>query len=200
MKLRPADFRKIRNSTVAAVLMAVVGATSLYFTSDAKKNAQLAQKNSARQRAELDTKLKQVRDEESEIKEKSIIFGKLRERGVIGDEQRLEWVELLKSIRDKHQLLELEYEISPQHPLEGASTNDFAYYASTMKLQLKLLHEEDLLRLLGDLRNQAKALIAVKSCNVSRLAPTPEERATSHANLAATCEIDWITLRDLSKN
>jgi hypothetical protein len=69
-----------------------------------------------------------------------------------------------------------------------------------MKLQLKLLHEEDLLRLLGDLRNQANALIAVKSCNISRLALTPEERANSHANLAAICEIDWITLRDPGKN
>jgi len=199
MKLRPTDFRKIRNSTVAAVLMTVVGAASLYFTADARKNAQLAQKNSAQQRAELDTKLKQVRDEEIEIKEKSIIFNKLRERGIIGDEQRLEWVELLKNIRDKHQLLDLDYEISPQRPLESTSPNDVAY-ASAMKLQLKLLHEEDLLRLLCDLRNQANALIAVKSCNISRLALTPEERANSHANLAAICEIDWITLRDPGKN
>ena len=35
-----------------------------------------------------------------------------------------------------------------------------------MKVQLKLLHEEDLTRLLADLREQASALILVRSCDV----------------------------------
>jgi hypothetical protein len=63
-------------------------------------SAQLARRSPSRERSEADGKLKRVRDEESEIKQKSILFNKLQERGMIGEEQRLEWVELLKDIRD----------------------------------------------------------------------------------------------------
>ena len=64
-----------------------------------------------------------------------------------------------------------------------------------MKLQLKLLHEEDLLRLIDDLHRQASALTQVNNCKVWRL---PKERAERgpHAQLQADCRIDWITLHD----
>jgi len=109
-------------------------------------------------------------------------------------------VELLKEIRDHHRLIDLRYEIAPQRQLDGQPSNDFTFYASAMKLQLKLLHEEDLTRLLDDLRQQAKALIRVKSCRIERLETTGEERGGGRANLQADCEIDWLTLRDVRRN
>lgn len=45
-----------------------------------------------------------------------------------------------------------------------------------MKLQLKLLHEEDLFAPLNDLRQQASALTQIKSCNVWRLPRESSER------------------------
>ena len=134
-----------------------------------------------------------MRSEETEIKQKSAVFSGLQARGVIGEEQRLEWVELLKTIRDRRRLLDLQYEIAPQRALDAAPGSAFTFYASTMKIQLKLLHEEDLTRLLDDLRQQARALIQVKSCTVSRL---PRGSADGTAQLLADCQIDWITLRE----
>jgi hypothetical protein len=64
-----------------------------------------------------------------------------------------------------------------------------------MKMQVKLLHEEDLTRLLGDLRQQAAALIQVKACNVSRVPHVTGESGIA-AQLQADCQIDWITLRE----
>jgi hypothetical protein len=121
----------------------------------------------------------------------------LQERGIIGEEQRLEWVELLKDIRDQRRLIDLRYDLAPQRLLDGGPPGDFAFYASTMKLEVKLLHEEDLTRLLGDLQLQAKALIRVNRCRVERLPPSVDERAGRHANLVADCEIDWLTVRDV---
>ena len=63
-----------------------------------------------------------------------------------------------------------------------------------MKLELKLLHEEDLTRLLDDLRREAPALIQPRRCDISRLARTAAD-GVSTASLQAGCLIDWITVR-----
>ncbi len=198
MKFDLADLRKLQPSIVAAVAMLAVGAALLYVSKNARDSAQLARLAATAQRDEADGKLKRVRDEETEIKQKSILFNTLQERGMIGEEQRLDWVELLKDIRDKRRLIDLQYEIAPQRLLDGKSPGDFAFFASSMKVQMKLLHEEDLTRLLGDLGRQAKALILIKSCNVERLPPTADERG-AWANLLADCEIDWLTLREVPR-
>lgn len=196
MKFGKTDFRKIQVSLLAAVLMSAAGAAAVLVSLERTKTAQTAKTAASKDRNEFDGKLKQVRNEESEIKEKSALFSNLQARGVIGEEQRLDWVELLKDIRDKRRLFELQYEISPQRALDANSNGAFTFYASAMKLQLKLLHEEDLTRLLDDLRNQAKALIQVKSCNVTRLPRNSGERSSNPPQLQADCQIDWITVRE----
>ncbi len=195
MKFGRSDFKRIRSSMLLSLAMLFCGSLTVYYAINDRRQAQRTQANTARVLAGADAKLKQVSNEESEVKKKSLIFNQLQERGVIGDEQRLEWIELLKDIRDRRRLLDLEYEIAPQRQIEGSSDNDFSFYASAMKLQVKLLHEEDLEHLLADLRSQAKALIMVRSCTVSRLPIVSDE----HANLLAACEIDWITLRNSAK-
>lgn len=197
MKIVRTDFRKLQASAFAGILMVAAGGLALYVSFDARKSAEQARVQIAAQFAEADGKLKQVRDEESEVKQKSIVFNTLRERGIIGNEQRLDWVELLKDIRDKHRLIDLRYEIAPQRMLDGQVGNDFVVFASSMRLELKLLHEEDLTRLLDDLQRQAKALIRVKSCRIERLPATGDERGGGRANLMADCEIEWLTLRDV---
>jgi hypothetical protein len=198
MKFALADLPRIQVSLFAAVLMIAVGAAAAHFSLNLTKIAQLARNAATAERNEFEGKLKQVRDEENEIRQKSSLFSNLQARGVIGDEQRLDWVELLKDIRAKRRLLDLDYEISPQRPLDANPGNGLAFYASTMKLQLKLLHEEDLTRLLDDLHRQARALIQVKSCNVTRL-PHGSAEQNGLANLQADCQIDWLTLHEAAK-
>ncbi|WP_291992447.1 hypothetical protein [Candidatus Accumulibacter sp. ACC003] len=199
MKFARTDLRKLQPSIVLAVLMVAVGVVALYLTEQAKDSVQGARLVVRTQLQEADGKLKQVRQEESEVKQKSIVFNKLQERGIIGDEQRLDWVELLKELRDKHRLIDLQYEISPQRQLDGKPGDHFAFFASAMKVQLKLLHEEDLSRLISDLRSQARALVRVRSCQVARLPATSEDRSSGRANLSANCEIDWLTLHDMRR-
>jgi len=198
MKFGVADLPRIQVSLFAAFLMIAVGAATAHFSLNLTKIAQLAKSGATAERNEVEGKLKQVRDEENEIKQKSSLFSNLQARGVIGDEQRLDWVELLKDIRTKRRLLDLEYEISPQHPLDANPGSGFAFYASTMRLQLRLLHEEDLTRLLDDLHRQARALIQVKSCNVTRLSHGAAGQ-NGLANLQADCQIDWLTLHEAAK-
>ena len=195
MKLSLQDLPKIQFSLMAAVLMGAIGGTSIYVANGLTRSAGLEKTSAQAERNDFDGKLKRVSSEEIEIKQKSALFKTLQTRGIVGEEQRLEWVELLKDIRDKRRLLDLVYEIAPQRPLDTPSATGYAFHASTMKLQIKLLHEEDLTRLIDDLRQQARALIQVRSCSITRLPRGPSEGAIP-AQLQADCSIDWITLRE----
>jgi hypothetical protein len=64
-----------------------------------------------------------------------------------------------------------------------------------MKVDLALLHEEDLLRFLADLRNSGNAFYAVRRCTLSRTGQPPTG-ANIAPRLRAECEIDLITVLD----
>ena len=199
MKLVPDDFQKLQYSLLAMVLMFAIGVISVVVAYQATKTASIDRVATQTDRNDARSKLQRVRGEESEIKQKSALFNQLQARGMVGEEQRLEWVELIREIRDKRRLIDLQYEFAPQRSLDNSAPgNGYAFYASTMKVQLKLLHEEDLTRFIDDLRRQAKALIQVKSCNVSRL-PRNETEGSVVAQLQADCLIDWLTLQAVAK-
>lgn len=194
MNLGAGDLGKLKYSLLAAVLMAAAGGAAVYVADGAMRAARLERAAALAQRNEFDGKLKRVRNEENEIKQKAALFALLQGKGIVGEEQRLEWVETLRGIRDRRRLIDLQYELMPQRPLPGPAGSAFTFYASTMKLQFKPLHEEDLLRLLGDLRQQASALIQINSCSIARL-PRGGPADASQAQLQAECLVDWITVR-----
>ena len=189
------DFRKLRVGLLACLALVAVGASAVLLSDHAAQAARGELAAAQATRNELDDKLKRVRSEENEIREKTARFRQLEARGVIGEEQRLEWSELLDAIRDRRRLLNLRYEFEPQRPLEAApNTAKLGYFVSPMRLQLDLLHEEDLTRLLADLRQQAKALIQIRSCLVTR-STGRQDNLSPVAQLRADCRLDWITLR-----
>jgi hypothetical protein len=197
MKFTPSDVGKLKFGLLGAAIMIAVGAGAVHMALGYDRAAVRQRNDVQQEHDEIDGKLRRVRNEENEIKHKSALFNSLQQRGVIGEEQRLEWVELLGGIRDNRRLPDLQYEIEPQRPLPAApgSSSGFSFFASSMKVQLRLLHEEDLLRFLDDLRRQARALIRIDSCNLSRLPRGSDTESGASAQLQAECEIDWITLR-----
>ena len=123
MKLATSDLPKLQWSILAIVLMMAVGAALIFFAFSATEVAKRDRAIAQAERNEFDGKLKQVRNEEDEIKQKSAVFKALQTRGMIGEEQRLEWVELIKDIRDTRRLIDLQYEIAPQRRLDADAAN-----------------------------------------------------------------------------
>lgn len=199
MKFAAADLRKIQSGLFAAVLACAVGAAALAAALERKNEAQTARAAAGEEHREFESKLERMHDDEGTIRQSFALSGALQRRGVIGEEQRLDWIELLRDIRNKHRI-DLQYELAPQRELESDAGATFAFYASTMKLQLQLLHEEDLIRVLDDLRNEASALVLVRECTISRVRASDGEqsdrRAGPRANLQADCRIDWVTIRE----
>ena len=193
MKLTKADLPTLYPALLIALAMLAVGAGRAYLAREALRTAERQHQATQAERNEIDGRLKRVRNEEQEIKRKNAIFTDLRTRGVIGEEQRLEWSEQISAIRERRRLPQLEYEIAPQTKLESIPGN-FSIHASSMKMSARLLHEEDLINLIDDLRRDARALILVRACALSRLARTVSD-TTATPHLQAECQIEWITLQ-----
>jgi hypothetical protein len=64
-----------------------------------------------------------------------------------------------------------------------------------MRVDLQLLHEEDLLRFLADLRDSGNAYYSVKKCTITRTGQAVGG-ATMTPRLSAQCDIDLITIID----
>lgn len=146
--------------------------------------------------AESRGRLARAQDDEREIRAKIDRYREIIGRGRTEPERRLDWVETLRHIKEKRRLLSMDYEIAPQHPLDpkNVASGGYSFLVSTMKLDMMMVHELDLLGLLADLATQVPALVGVRQCVLERLpgAPQPQQPAL----LRAQCEIDWITLQE----
>lgn len=195
------DFRRIQWGLLALVVFALLGAGVVFSSLQMTKTAKVAAKQVEVERGEIRNKLAQARTEEQEIRGKIARYQELIDRGYVTEEQRLDWIERIAQIRTARKLIDVQYELMPQRPVEtallpeGAAGGGYEFMSSTMKLQMQLLHEGDLLGFLADLRTSVRALIVVRQCTIERIRAAAAERGTQ-AQLKADCDIDWITLRE----
>ncbi len=117
--------------------------------------------------------------------------------GHIGEEDRLSWLETLHEARETLGLPVLRYALRPRTPLTGTSEVaqgvDFAQYRSELELDLGLLHEADLGRLLRFIEREAPGFFLPEHCDLqatdaSQDAPLSEPRIRAH------CLLSWFTL------
>jgi len=194
------DFRRVWLSLAAAIVMAAIGGGAVYAAVQLHKAETKNKAVAQSKRMESQRRLAQARDEEQEIKKKIVRYNELSGRGIFGDERRLDWVEQIRAIRNERKLFDIQYEIAPQRTIDAAtlpgSSGNYEFLTSTMQLRMKLLHEEDLLYFLADLRELAPAYIRVRSCDVARLPKATGESRGVPPQLDADCTIDWITIRE----
>ncbi|TRZ99295.1 MAG: hypothetical protein D4R84_02250 [Rhodocyclaceae bacterium] len=185
--------KRIRWNLLFFFATALIGAGMLYYSRTLLLDAQKVHKQALSKRGEVQGKLANARNEEQELLEKFSRYEGIVARGYIGSERRLDWIEQIRKIKTTRKLLDVIYELEPQTVLDGSNASGFDFMVSNMRLQMQLLHEEDLLFFLSDLRDSMRAYTSVKSCNVMR-----QTRTGSAVQLAADCSIDWVTLRERS--
>lgn len=179
----------------AALLLALaVGLSCWHLVQKTNNEANNAVLESLR----MQTDARRLQSEEPEIRIKIGAYQGIAARGIVGPERRLDWVELIRDIQQEQQLLGLDYEILPQVVLPQTNTG-YALMNSTMRVQIPLLHEGDLLRFVSALQSRAPAFVRVRSCRIIRSAT--QAASESHllnqiqAQLQADCQLDWITLQ-----
>jgi hypothetical protein len=160
--------------------------------SAAKRNqAQMVQTQKARDQ------LHQSDQERNTILQYLPAYRQLEQIGFVGDEQRLNWVENLRTANQKSGLFGVEYEIAARAPFTRVGANSpiaKQLRHSRMKIAFGVVHEGDLMRFLSTLSEQGGGLYTLTDCSLQRgpTADTPEAR---RANLLAQCHLAWLTIQ-----
>ena len=121
----------------------------------------------------------------------------LQQGGIIGREQRLDWIDSLREAARAVGVPDLQYTIEAQsffNPGVRLEMGDYQLYSSTVRLTAGLLHEEDLFNLLDRLRRRVAGLFGVRSCDLMR-GGDAIKMVHDAVNIRATCELQFITIR-----
>lgn len=197
MKIGGWDLAVLRGVLLLLVLSLGISsaclAASYYFWDRMEKEHQ----QNSRKLASVRNQYQTVDEEERIIEEYLPRYEVLARAGVIGIEERLNWIESLRGAARDLELPAVRYSLGSQvehAPLFPIPNGKFQLYASEMSLEMGLLHEEDLFRFLGELDRRAGGLFSVSECTIVRgqdaFLETPDAQ-----NLQAQCALLWYTLR-----
>jgi hypothetical protein len=198
MKLPPGAGQRLAAPGILAAALVAGGVAAVVLTQKLVQKATGEQQAAMAERQSAQNKLERATDEEREIRDRLVDYRKLLDRGLIGDERRLDWVERIAEIKTARKLFDVRYSIDVQKPVDYpglAGGGDVEFMASPMKLEMSLLHEEDLFRFLDDLRGALSAHVVVKSCTLQRTDRVASDRGIG-PRLQAACDIDLVTIRD----
>ncbi|MGH8699478.1 MAG: hypothetical protein ACREVS_23535 [Burkholderiales bacterium] len=198
MKLPPKTGHRLVGPALVAVALIAAGGVALSVASQLLTAAQAEQQAARAERGAEQNKLVRANDEAREIRERIVEYRKLVDRGVVGEERRLDWVDRINAIKAARKLADVKYSIGAQRAAQYpgiAGGGEVEFLASPMTLDMALLHEEDLFRFIGDLRSALSALVVVKACSVERTGEAAKARGLA-PRLRAVCELDLVTIRD----
>lgn len=191
------ELKKLLLPAAAALALIATGGGVIWSGGQALARAQRDLAIANDERRQNNERLAHIAEEEREVKEKLDVYQRLKSLNILGEEQRLEWADAVTRIRTQRELLDLRYRVERQRLLASVpgkpGTVDF--FASTMKVEVALLHEEDLLRFLDDLRASGNAFYSVQRCGVTR-AGQAATGVSITPRLRADCDIDLVTIVD----
>ena len=197
MNLTRADLNKLALPVLICLALIAGGIALIWVAGKSKLSAGQELAVAQKQRTEDSARLARIAEEEREVKEKLEVYQQLKRLNIVGDERRLEWADAISRIRAERELLDLRYRVERQRLLVSlpGKPGNVDFYASPMDVQLALLHEEDLLRFLGDLRASGNAYYSVKRCEITRTGQAATGSGLT-PRLRAECKIDLITVQD----
>ncbi len=200
MNFTYADFRKLILPIMAAVVLIACGLSLIWLTEQKLRGANAKLQTETSARVQSKERLARISEEEREVKERIEIYRSLINFHIIGKERRLEWVDAIQRIRISREMLDVRYRIEPQRQISviDGKPGSVSFNSSTMKVELALLHEGDLLTFLADLRNAGNAYVSTRECVITRSGPAspPPGAPTLVPRLRAECQIDLITILD----
>ena len=186
--------------TFAIILLSMISmviASDVYRSNASEKNARtMAEMRSWSNKIEDANRNNQILVQHEET------FKKLKDNFVIGDENRLSWVEVVQKVADSRKIASVKYDIASQVLLDknvlGSEYAGIDVFKSVMSLEMKFIHEGDLFVMLNALRREAKGLVAVDKCEVELINKDVNDGIIGQNttdNMRAYCELSWYTLK-----
>lgn len=190
------ELKALRLPLIVLLAVVVLVAGAVYYTDFLVKQSTIALTRQKSDFQNAQSRMRQSGDEKNTIIQYVDKYRELEKTGFAGEEQRINWLDALRNANSKAELFGVNYQIGVQHPYPYAGEFDpggIALQESIMELDMRLLHEGDLLRFLDALREQQVGLFHVKECALLRTDRT--ETLRNQAYLNAKCDLVWITAR-----
>ena len=197
MSFTAAELKKLAVPLLLLLLLLGAGAGLVLWLQNEQQVAERQLVAARAERAQAQERLTRIADEEKEVNDKLAVYLRLKNLHILGEEQRLEWADAMTRIRTTRELLDLRYLVDRQRPIAtfAGKPAGVEFFASTMKVDIALLHEGDLLAFLRELRDSGNAYYSVRRCAISRTGTAPTGTSIV-PRLRAECEIDLITIID----
>lgn len=197
--MKPAiiDWRILRGSLILLLLSISISGALVYGAGYFRQQMLLEFNRANAQFRSISTRYLTVDEEEKLIRSYLPNFVQLYQGGIIGDEQRLNWVEVLRATGDEFSIPSLSYQIESQQvytPGYPLTTGRYSLFSSMMMLNMQLLHEGDLFRILEKLNEGAKGSYTLTSCNINQSVATISDNPNA-GNITVRCELQWFTIR-----
>lgn len=192
MNLFPEMLRHARRNLALLLLLGIAGAAAVAVTANRLKNARLENVAAQADLRASAARLAHARDERQDRLRQLETYRAMRDLGYVGEERPTRWIERIRAAGERHGLFEVRPSFSGMRVIAGKSGSETVVRGMTLRMQL--LHENDLLDFLDDLRRSAPAHLRLRRCDVVRLDAGGEAEAAL-AQLGAECSVEWITWR-----
>jgi hypothetical protein len=198
MTLSGDDLKRLRGALLLLVMVAGAGAAAVYASLKYVHAQRIATRAAEQQAADARKRVRFVRNEKEDLQIYYPKYQALMERGVVGLDRRLDWVEAVEALGKRHGLFSLRYSLGAQKPLDvpaaAPARPGFEISVSPMSLEIAALHEGQLLDFLDSLRQEIKGLGLLERCTMERTGSLRELRFAPQ--IKATCTVGWVTLRE----
>lgn len=191
------DLGEIKWSLLACLLSGVVAVGLINYSADIQQKSLKALQQAQRQLNAARDQLLTAQSDQENMASYQMEYDALVAQKVIGNEQRLNWIEGLEQLRRQNLLPDFRYTIAPQSaysPNPPLNAGNFALSLSQMTMELDLLHEGQLLNFLGALSRQMPGWFLLDKCTLTR------NDATQNGSvmLKAQCAGGWFTMKNRS--
>ncbi len=179
-------------------LIGVVG--SVYMVRQSLAEEKVLAENRLRS---IQNRYQQAKDRERLMKEYRQKFTLLEKTNIVGEENRLDWVDQLDRIVKERRIPYIKYRVLQQQQFTDRkllSRYPFVdVYQSAMELDMALLHEGDLYSLINGLDNKAKGLFDIQECVIQRadIKQVSALDSIGDRNFKAKCILLWYTFKPL---
>ena len=190
------DLKALQFPLIALVCVVLLAAGAVYYSDALLDQSQKKLAQEQKQLKEARTRLQRSGDEKEVIVQYLGGYQQLERGGFAGEEKRINWLDALRLANQQAELFGVEYQISTQKPYPYAAEFNPAPLTlaeSAMKLRVRLLHGDDLMRFFNALARQNAGLFLIDECKVQRIDTGGVIRF--QPNLMAECELSWVTAK-----
>jgi hypothetical protein len=193
------DIQALRTPLIALAVTVLLGAGVVLYSGGIEQDARRLLRERETQLGQARVRIQNAQGETEMTARYGDAYRRLTQIGFAGEEQRMNWLDGLRSANEQARISGVEYEIGAQRPYAHAAefgSGPLALHESPMQLRLRLLHEEDLPRFFDALAQSDAGFFTVDRCVLRRLPAEDVERSTRlRQNVAAECDLRWLTAR-----